>query len=136
MYRENAPPPAPDPREAARQAVTNCVHIQLGVAALNAVTFVLLTIQFAFYRLPAQLNVPLEAQHEVRAYVLAAAVAYVVVFGAWAGLNAWGLRRRSKLARWSSIGFAAATMATCCATIFGGFLLYQLLRRDVKSYFD
>jgi hypothetical protein len=136
MYRENAPPPAPDPREAARQAVTNCVHIQLAIAALNAVTLVLLTIQFAFYRLPAQLNVPLEAQHEVRTYVLAAAVGYVVIFGAWAGLNAWGLRQRSKLAHWSSIAFAAATVMSCCASLFGGFLLYLLLRRDVKSYFD
>jgi hypothetical protein len=61
---------------------------------------------------------------------------YVLVFGAWGVLNAWGLGKKKKVARWSSIAFAAATMATCCAWPFGGFLLYMMLRRDVKAYFD
>jgi hypothetical protein len=136
MYRQNAPPPPPDPREAARQATKNCAQMQVGVAILHVISFALLLLQFSFYKPPPQFQVPIEIVQEWRLTALLAGVSYVLVFGTWGILNAWGLGKRSRAARWSSIAFAAATMATCCAWPFGGFLLYMLLRRDVKSYFD
>ena len=133
MYPGNAPPPPPDPREAARQAVKNCAGIQIGIAVLHVITFTMLTLQFAFYKPPAEFHVPPELVSEWRTTALIAATAYVVLFGAWGLLNAWGLGKRSKLARLSSLAFALATVMTCCSAPFGGFLLYLLLRRDVKT---
>ena len=136
MYRENDPPPPPDPLEAGRKATKTCAQMQVGLAIMNLLTFVLLTIQFSVYKPPPLLNVPPESLHEWRVTALLCGIAYVVLFGGWGLLNAWGLRKRSKLARWSSIAYAAAIMATCCAWPIGGFLLYMLLRRDMKTYFD
>jgi hypothetical protein len=136
MYRQNVAPPPPDPRDAARQAVKNCAHIQIGVAVMHVVTLVLLILQFSFYKPPANLNISADLIGEWRLTAVLVGIGYVTIFGAWGALNAWGLGKRSKAARWSSIGFAAATMATCCAWPFGGFLLYMLLRRDVKGFFE
>jgi hypothetical protein len=136
MYRENAPPPPPDPMVAARQAVKNCAQLQIGVAVLHVITLILLALQFSFYKPPPALNVPSDVVAEWRVTGLVCGVVYVLVFGAWGIINAWGLGKRNKAARWSSIAFAAATMATCCAWPFGGFLLYMMLKRDVKAYFD
>jgi hypothetical protein len=135
MYRENVAPPPPDPREAGRQAVKNCAMMQLGLAGLHTVTLLLLVVQFAVYKPPAALNIPPEVFHEWRLVMLLAAIAYVVVFGGWGALNAWGLGKKSKVARWSSVVYALATVMTCCAAPIGGFLLYLLLRRDVAEYF-
>ncbi|MDB4938490.1 MAG: hypothetical protein JWP87_5462 [Labilithrix sp.] len=136
MYRENVAPPPPVPQDAARQAVKSCAQMQIGVAVLHVISLVLLVARFGFYKPPSGLNVSTDLITEWRMTALVAGIAYVVVFAAWAAVNAWGLGKRSKAARWSSIGFAAATMATCCAWPFGGFLLYMLLRRDVKGYFE
>ena len=136
MYREIAPPPAPDPKEAARQAVKNCAMIQIGIAVLHVITLLMLVLQFSFYKPPAEFHVPTELVSEWRTTGFIVATAYVALFGAWGVLNAWGLGKRSKIARWSSLAFALATVMTCCSAPFGGFLLYMLLRRDVKSYFD
>jgi hypothetical protein len=136
MYRENVAPPPPDPLEAGRQAVKNCAMMQLGLAALHTVTLLLLVVQFSVYKPPAALNVPPELFHEWRWYALLAGVAYVLVFGGWGALNAWGLGKKSKIARWSSAAYALATVMTCCAAPIGGFLLYLLLRRDVAEYFE
>ena len=136
MYRQNTPPAPPDPREVARQAVKTCATMQLAIAAMNLVTLVLLVPYVWFYKLPEPFHVAADVQHEVRGYALGGAIAYVVILAAWGGLNAWGLKKRSKLARFSSLAFAMAIVTTCCAAPFGGFLLYYLLRRDVKEYFD
>jgi len=134
MYRENVAPPAPVPPDAAQQAVKNCAMIQLGVVALNVVSLLPVVLRFAYTKSPNHL-----AEGMLREWglgLLLGIVGYVLVFGAWGGLNAWGLGKRSKVARYSSIMFAAATIATCCASPIGGFLLYMLLRKDVKGYFD
>jgi hypothetical protein len=136
MYRENVAPPPPDPREAGRQTVKNCAMMQLGLAALHTVTLLLLVVQFAVYKPPAELHIPSEVFHEWRLGLLLAAVAYVLVFGGWGAVNAWGLGKKSKVARWSSVAYALATVMTCCAAPIGGFLLYLLLRRDVAEYFE
>lgn len=136
MYRENVAPPPPDPREAGRQTVKNCAMMQLGLAALHTVTLLVLVLQFSIYKPPAALEIPPELFREWRMVLLLAAVAYVVVFGGWGALNAWGLGKRSKVARWSSVAYALATVMTCCASPIGGFLLYMLLRRDVTEYFE
>ena len=136
MYRQNVAPPPPDPLEAGRQAVKNCAMMQLGLAGLHTVTLLLLVVQFAFYKPPAALNVSAELIHEWRIYLVLAGVAYVAVFGAWGAVNAWGLGRKSKIARWSSAAYALATVMTCCAAPIGGFLLYLLFRRDVVEYFE
>jgi hypothetical protein len=136
MYRENAAPPPPDPRESGRQGVKNCAMMQLGLAALHAVTFLLLCLQFSIYEPPPALGIAPEAFHEGRLYVALAGIAYVVLFGGWGTLNAWGLNRKSKVARWSSVAYAIATVMTCCAAPIGGFLLYLLFRKDVLAYFE
>lgn len=135
MYRENVAPPAPVPADAAKQAVKNCAMIQLGVVALNVVSLLPVVLRFGFMK-PGHSGAPEGMFREWGLGLLLGVVAYVVVFGAWGGLNAWGLGKRSKVARYSSIMFAAATIATCCASPIGGFLLYYLLRKDVKGYFD
>lgn len=135
MYRENVAPPAPVPADAARQAVKNCAMIQLGVVALNVVSLLPLVLRLWFAK-PTHGPSEVVFREEWGLGFLLAVVGYIVVFGAWGGLNAWGLGKRSKVARYSSIGFAAATIATCCASPVGGFLLYYLLRKDVKGYFD
>lgn len=136
MYRQNVGPAPAPPVDVTRQAVKSCAQIQIGVAVMNAIGLTLMTVQFFFYRPPPAFNVSLETMHEWRATGMAIGIAYVVVFGAWAILNAWGLGKRSKAARWSSLAFAAGSIMSCYAWPFGGFLLYMLLRRDVKAYFD
>ncbi|GAC1562527.1 MAG: hypothetical protein NVS3B10_19840 [Polyangiales bacterium] len=136
MYRQNVAPAQPTPIDATRQAVKNCAHIQIGVAIMNAFSLTMLAVQFFFYKPPPALDIPLETVHEWRLTAMLVGVSYVVVFGAWGLLNAWGLGKRSRAARWSSLGFAAGSIVSCYAWPFGGFLLYMLLRRDVKAYFD
>jgi hypothetical protein len=136
MYRQNVAPAQPTPIDVTRQAVKNCAHIQIGVAAWNLMGLTLLTVQFFFYKPPPTLNIPLESIHEWRLTAILVGTTYVLVFGAWGLLNAWGLGKRSKAARWSSLAFAAGSILSCYAWPFGGFLLYMLLRRDVKAYFD
>ena len=136
MYRENVAPAAPVPPDAAQQAVKNCAMIQLGVVALNVITLLPAILRFGFYKGPANARGADEMIHQWGTGMLLGVLAYVVVFGAWGALNAWGLCKRSKVARWSSIAFAGATIGTCCAAPIGGFLLYLLFRKDVKGYFD
>jgi hypothetical protein len=136
MYRENVAPPVVVPPDAAQQAVKNCAMIQLGVVGLNVVSLLPVALRFSVYKSPGGATAADDLLHQWSTGMLLGLVGYVIVFGAWGGLNAWGLGKRSKVARWSSIGFAAATIATCCASPIGGFLLYLLLRRDVKGYFD
>jgi hypothetical protein len=136
MYRENVAPAPATPIDATRQAVKSCGQLQIGVGIMTAITFTLLTFQFFFYKPPAAFDISAESIHQWRAVGIAGAITYVLVLGTWGVLNAWGLGKRSKVARWSSIFFAAACMVSCFAWPFGGFLLYMLLRRDVKAYFD
>jgi hypothetical protein len=136
MYRQNVAPAQATPIDVTRQAVKSCAQIQIGVAVMNAVGLTLLTIQFFFYRPPPAFNIPLETIHEWRLTGILVGGGYVLAMGAWGLLNAWALGKRSKAARWSSLAFAGASIASCYAWPFGGFLLYMLLRRDVKAYFD
>ena len=135
MFRTNAAPPAPDPLEAARKAVKTCAQVQLGIACTHLVTFALLGSRLVFYKPRPPLHVSAALLHQLRVGGLWFGIAYVALFAGWAALNAWGLGRKSKVAHWSSIAFAGATIATCCAAPIGGVLLYVLLRRDMKSYF-
>lgn len=136
MYRQNVAPAQATPIDVTRQAVRSCAQIQIGVAVMNAIGLTLLTVQFFFYRPPPAFDIPLETIHEWRLTGMLVGLGYVLAMGAWGLLNAWALGKRSKAARWSSLAFAAASIASCYAWPFGGFLLYMLLRRDVKAYFD
>ena len=136
MYRENVAPPPPPPVDVTRQAVKSCAQIQIGIAVTNVIGLTFATLQLFFYRPPAALDISVETMHEWRSTAFAIALTYVLVTGTWAALNAWALGKRSKAARWSSLGFAFASIVSCYAWPFGGFLLYTLLRRDVKAYFD
>jgi hypothetical protein len=135
MYRENVAAPLPVPADATKQAVKNVAMIQLGIVALNFITLLPVVLRLGFTKAPSA-GMPNELFREWSTGMVLGVLAYVVIFGAWGGLNAWGLGKRSKVARWSSILFSAATIATCCAAPVGGFLLYMLLRKDVKGYFD
>lgn len=136
MYRENVAPAPATPIDVTRQAVKSCAHIQIGVAVMTAISFTLLMLQFAYYKLPPVFAVSDETMHEWRITGLVGGIVYALVIGTWGLVNAWALGKRTKVARWSSIAFAATCMVSCFAWPFGGFLLYMLLRRDVKAYFD
>ena len=138
MYRQNVAPPLTTPVDVTRQAVKSCAQIQVGIAVVNAIGLTTVTLQFFFYHPPPALRDLLDSvevqQWRLTAFVVG--VTYVVTMAAWAAFNAWALGKRSKAGRWSSLAFAAASIVSCYAWPFGGFLLYMLLRRDVKAYFD
>ena len=136
MYRQNVAPTPTPPVDVTRQAVKSCAHIQIGIAVTNAIGLTFATVQLFFYKPPAALNVSIETVHEWRSTAFAIALVYVLGMGTWGAVNAWALGKRSKAARWSSLGFAFASIVSCYAWPFGAFLLYTLLRRDVKAYFD
>jgi uncharacterized BrkB/YihY/UPF0761 family membrane protein len=136
MYRQNAAPPPPDPREIARQQVKNCATMQLAIVGLAAINVAFIAMSLWFSKLPDTLRILFDVQRDAWGHTLLIVLAALLGFAAWAGVNAWGLGKRSKVARWSSIGFSVAMCTTCIATPFGAFLLFMLLKRDVKSYFD
>ncbi len=135
MYREHAGPPPPDPLDAVRQTVKNCGYLQIGVGVTNVVTMLIVFLRVGFTKIPGGLGVSSSDVAEWRLIAIIAAVTYCLVFLGWGGLNAWGLGRRSKVARWSSIAFAIASITTCCSWMFGAVLLMFLFKSDVKAYF-
>ncbi len=60
----------------------------------------------------------------------------MVVGVVWAGLNAWGLRRRVRLAHYSSYVFAVAQILTCFGFVFGAGLFFLLLKPEMRGYYD
>ena len=136
MYRQNVAPTQTPPVDVTRQAVKSCAQIQVGIAVMNAIGLTMLTVQLFFYRPPPVLQIPIETVHEWRSTGFVVGLGYVLAIGAWGLFNAWALGKRSKAARWSSVAFAGASFLSCYAWPFGAFLLYTLLRRDVKAYFD
>jgi hypothetical protein len=107
-----------------------------GIAGMMAITFILYMVRFSFgWRAEigpagAELHETIQAW----SWMLGGALTFVLVM--WSSLNAWGLAKRSRAARYSSIAYAAATLAMCCFAPFSGFLLYLLLRSDVKAAFS
>jgi len=73
---------------------------------------------------------------ETKSTILLCAIGYVVVIGAWAALNAWGLRRRSRLAHWSSCAFAVVQIASCFGWVFGVGLFFLLFKKEMKGHYD
>ncbi len=104
--------------------------MQLGSVAMTAFTVGLFALQmntegtFRFFSS--------ETKHTLVLY----GVLYVLVGAVWAGLNAWGLRRRVRLAHWSSYVFAAAQILTCFGTVFGAGLFFLLSKREMRGYYD
>ncbi len=138
MNLPNLPAP-PDPQEEARKNARNCGYLQLFMAGLNAVNA--LAIFTTFLRIGRSAALPqLDIDpSQVAAYqmqFLYVALPYVIVMGAWAGLNHLLLRKRSKLALYSSIGYAVASLATCFSVIMVGGIFYLLFRKEMKGYFD
>lgn len=129
MYRAHAGPPPPDPYEPARQNARSCGYIQLGTVGMNTLTLVLLAVQQGPTLFP-------HLSGDTKAMVLFGAIAYVLFAGAWAAINAFGLFRRSKLAHWSSVGFAIFTIVTCVGFAFGLGLLFLLFKPEMKGYYD
>lgn len=136
MYREHAGPPPPDAYEPARQNARNCGYVQLGIVAMTAFTLATTGLQLSGSTLPAQLGVDPSDVSAAKGWALLGAAAYIVILGAWGGLNCWGLLRRSKLAYVSSIGFAIVTILSCFSAVFGAGLLFLLFKREMKGYFD
>lgn len=135
MYRAPTPPPPVDPRETAREPIKTAAGLQLGIAGLTFVSFTIYTLRFAFgWHAPGA-----EAEEVRKAILLYGTLgggAVTLLLAAWGGLNFWGLRRMHVWARYSSIAFAGVTLAMCCFFPFSGFLLYLLLRADVKASFE
>lgn len=135
MYRQHAGPPPPDPYEAGRQNARNCGYMQLGIAGMNVLTLAGICVQLGGSKLPAQLGWDPVEVSAFKSSALVGVVVYLVVTGLWAGLNAWGLGKRSKVAYASSIGFAIAMILSCFPMMFGAGLLFLLFKREMKGYF-
>ena len=54
----------------------------------------------------------------------------------WAPLNLWGLHRRARWARTSTVAYWSVSLFTCCCLPFGAYGIYALLRRDVRAVFE
>lgn len=130
MYREHAGPPPPDPYAAARKNAQSCAYMQLGVVAVNTITIVLVTLQLGPQKFLQHLS------DETKTAMLLGAVGYVLFTAAWAGLNAFGLLRRSKLAHWSSVAFGIFTIFSCFSWMFGAGLIFLLFKKEMKGYYD
>ncbi|AKU99284.1 hypothetical protein AKJ09_05948 [Labilithrix luteola] len=135
MYREHAGPPPPDPLEKARQNARTCGLIQLGTAVTTLVTLSSLALQLATSTVPRRMGIDPVVYAEFKTTALLVGLAWSAVQGAWAGINHWGLQRRSKAAFVSSVLFALTNVFTCFTSIFGGILLYFLFRREMKDWF-
>jgi hypothetical protein len=135
MYREHAGPGLPDPYEAGRQNARNCGLIQLGTAGMNVLTFGGILLRMGSYKLPPNLQIDPAEVSAFKHTALLVIVVYMVVMGAWAGINFWGLQKRSKLAYVSSFAFGIASILSCFSALFGGVLLFHLFKREMKGYF-
>ena len=129
----------PDPLEDARKTARSCGYVQLFMAGLNAVNA--LAIFTTFMRIGRsaalpQLDIDPTQVAEWRMQFLYVALPYVVVMGAWAGLNHVLLGKRSKVALYSSIGYAIASLATCFSFIMVIGVFYLLFKKEMKGYFD
>ncbi len=129
----------PDPQDEARKNARNCGFLQLFMAGLNAVNA--LAIFTTFMRIGRsaalpELDIdPAQIEH-YRTQFLYVALPYVIVMGAWAGLNHMLLGKRSKVALYSSIAYAVASLASCFSVIMVGGIFYLLFRKEMKGYFD
>ena len=103
---------------------------------MNVLTLTTLWLQMSRSTLPAQLRLDPSDVSDFKTWALLGTVGYVLFMTAWAGLNYWGLVRRSKVAYVSSIGFAIATILSCFPAMFGAGLLFILFKREMKGYFD
>jgi formate hydrogenlyase subunit 3/multisubunit Na+/H+ antiporter MnhD subunit len=136
MYRAPTPPPPVDPRETAKDAVKACAGLQLGIVVLTAITFAIVILRMAFgWHAPSEPAQVEEVRGAMVKWSLIGGGVMTLVFGAWGGLNFWGVRRFAPWARWSSIVFAIVSIGMCCYAPFSGFLLYLLFRADVKAAF-
>ena len=61
---------------------------------------------------------------------------FALVGLAWAPINAWGLFKRRRWARTSSIAYWAASLLTCCCIPMGAYGLWSLMRKDVAAFFE
>lgn len=130
MYRENVGPKPPDPWAAADQNAKTMGWVQLGSVGMESLSLILLVIQFA----PGK-QLPFMSS-DMKLTILLSMVGYIVFLGAWAGLNAWGLRKRSKIAHWSSFLFALCQIVLCFGAVFGFGLMFLLFKREMKGYYD
>jgi hypothetical protein len=62
--------------------------------------------------------------------------AWALIGLVWTPLNAWGLFRRKKWARISSVLYWAGSFLTLCCIPFGIYGIYSLMRADVKELFE
>ena len=125
--------------EEARKNARHCGYLQLFIAGLNAVN--LLTIFTTFMRigrspLLSQLDIDPTQIADMRMQVLYFMGPYVIVMGAWAGLNHVLLGKRSKIALYSSVAFAVASLLSCFSIIMVVVLFVLLFKKEMKGYFD
>lgn len=128
MYRENVGPKPPDPWAAADQNAKTMGWVQIGAIGLQAFSFVLMVIQLG------------PNKHfgsgETKLTILLGLVCYLVVMGGWGALNAFGLRKRSRIAHWSSFVFALTQIVSCFGTVFGIGLMFLLFKKEMQGYYD
>jgi hypothetical protein len=130
MYRENVGPKPPDPWASAEQNAKTMGWIQIGSVGLQAFSLLLMLMQFGPGMQLAFMS------GEAKLWTLLGIVGYLAFMGAWAGLNAWGLRKRSKIAHWSTFVFAVSQILCCFGWVFGAGLMFLLFKREMKGYYD
>jgi hypothetical protein len=54
----------------------------------------------------------------------------------WTPINAWGLFKRKRWARISSVAYWAVTLLTCACIPLGAYGIWSLSRRDVRALLD
>ena len=130
MYRENVGPKPPDPWAAADQNAKTMGWVQLGAIGMQAFSLVLVVMQLGPGKQLAFMS------GDTKLTVLLSLVGYLVAMGAWAALNAWGLRKRSRIAHWSSFVFAISQILVCFGWVFGVGLLFLLFKKEMQGYYD
>lgn len=131
MYRQHAGPPPPDPFEAADNNAKACGHVQLGAVGMSALSVGLVAMQMVTKGGSWEF-LSTDTKHTIITY----GAYWIVAGGIWAGLNAWGLRRRVRLAHYSSYLFAVAMLLSCFGTVFGAGLFFLLGKKEMKGYYD
>jgi hypothetical protein len=140
-----APAPARRERTAAEKHVLANFVLQLGLVVLHLLTTASVVINLVLSvlalsgELPAELRYPSPppGPGRVAHFSTFACIGLFSVLGiGWVPINAWGLHKRKRWARTSTLVYWAASFITCCCAPLGVYGVYSLLRADVRALFE
>jgi hypothetical protein len=135
MYPYGPPPHVPSVAEKHVSANT-ILMIVMAVLHVCGLGSAVMNIALFFHDHPSYGGSPFERGElvgQMIAYV--GALLWAVSGIVWAPLNAWGLSKRTRWARTSSLLYWGVQCVSCCCFPFGAYGLASLLRADVKALF-